>query len=112
MQYKIKSKLWIEVNGKILLGEGRIQLLKAVQETGSLSAAAKSLSMSYKKAWKLMDAVNKGAKQPLLITSTGGAGGGGAELTPYGKQLITVFEEIKSGCWTHLDAQQNKLNKL
>ena len=51
MAYQIKSKIWIESNGKILLGEGRVQLLKAIKETGSLSKAAKKLKMSYKKAW-------------------------------------------------------------
>ncbi len=49
MTYKIKSKIWIESDGKILLGEGRVQLLKAIKETGSLSKAAKKLNMSYKK---------------------------------------------------------------
>ena len=59
MNYKIKSRIWIEVGNNVLLGEGRVRLLKAIEKTGSLSKAAKSLKMSYKKAWILVDAVNQ-----------------------------------------------------
>ena len=94
MSYKIKSRVWIEYDNHVLLGEGRVQLLKAIDETGSLSKAAKSLNLSYKKAWNLIDSVNKSAKKPVTINSTGGKGGGGAELTEYGKSLIQVFDDV------------------
>ena len=58
MKYKIKSRIWIEADGEILLGEGRVALLHAINDLGSLSKAAKSLNMSYKKAWSLIDALN------------------------------------------------------
>ena len=77
MGYKIKSRIWIESEDKVLLGEGRVHLLKAIQEMGSLSKAAKSLNISYKKAWQLLDSVNKSAKNPVTINSIGGKGGGG-----------------------------------
>ena len=112
MDYSIKSKLWIESNGNIILGEGRTQLLKAIEQEGSLSAAAKSLNMSYKKAWKLVDIVNKNAKLPLVITSTGGSGGGGAEVTPYGKELIRLFEALKADCWKHLKESEERFKSL
>lgn len=105
MSYKIKSRIWIEINGNKLLGEGNVKLLKAIEETGSLSKAAKLIGMSYKKAWSLVDAVNKRAKQPVTINSIGGKGGGGAQLTPYGKGLIKSFDEINKNCWTFLDEQ-------
>ncbi|MGB0896627.1 MAG: winged helix-turn-helix domain-containing protein [Flavobacteriaceae bacterium] len=110
MDYKIKSRIWIELDDKVLLGEGRVKLLKAIANTGSLSKAAKSLSMSYKKAWTLVDAVNKSAKEPIIITSIGGKNGGGAQLTPYGKKLITSFETINKNCWTYLDAQAQTID--
>ena len=103
MKYTIRSRIWIEADGQILLGEGRVNLLKAIKQTGSLSKAAKSLGMSYKKAWSLLDAVNKRAKQPVVETSIGGSGGGGAELTPYGEQLIKSFDNINQECWSFLD---------
>ena len=105
MNYKIKSRIWIEADGNILLGEGRVSLLKAIDEEGSLSKAAKSLGMSYKKAWSLIDAVNKRAEKPVTTTSIGGKGGGGAELTAYGKSLVEAYETINENCWAFLDEQ-------
>jgi molybdate transport system regulatory protein len=110
MDYKIKSRIWIEVNGNILLGEGRVSLLKAIETTGSLTKAAKSLKMSYKKAWSLIDVINKRAEQPVIILNTGGIGGGGASLTPYGKSLVKTFETINHNCWKYLDEQITKVD--
>ncbi|WP_445736642.1 winged helix-turn-helix domain-containing protein [Mariniflexile sp.] len=112
MSYKIKSRIWIEHNNHVLLGEGRVQLLKAIEETGSLSKAAKSLNLSYKKAWGLIDSVNKSAKKPVTINSIGGKGGGGAALTDYGKSLIVVFDDINKNCWDFLDEELEKIKEL
>jgi len=110
MAYKIKSRIWIEIDGHILLGEGRVALLKAIDQTGSLSKAAKSLGMSYKKAWSLIDAINNRAQRPVITTSIGGKGGGGAQLTSYGNSLIIAFETINKNCWAYLDKQIAKIN--
>ena len=108
MEYKIKSRIWIEADGHILLGEGRVSLLKAIEENGSLTKAAKSLHMSYKKAWSLVDAVNSRAEKPVITTAVGGKSGGGTSLTPYGKSLIETFDTINENCWTYLDEQISK----
>lgn len=105
MKYKIKSKIWIEVDGQIILGEGRVRLLKAINETGSLTKAAKTLNMSYKKAWGLVDTVNSMAEKSVVTKSVGGKNGGGTILTEYGERLIKIFEEINESCWEHLDGQ-------
>ncbi len=110
MNYKIKSRIWIELDGKVLLGEGRVRLLKTINETGSLSKAAKKLKISYKKAWTLVDAVNKTAIEPIVSTNIGGKNGGGTQLTPYGEKMIETFELITKNCWQHLDKQQASLN--
>lgn len=110
MNYKIKSRIWIETENSVFLGEGRIQLLKAIADTGSLNKAASSLGMSYKKAWKLLDSMNKAAKKPLVITSTGGKGGGGANLTPYGKKVIQTFDTINQKCWDFLDNELKNIS--
>lgn len=112
MEYKIKSRIWIEADNHVLLGEGRVQLLKAIQETGSLSKAAKSINISYKKAWNLLDSINKSAKKPVTINNIGGKGGGGAELTDYGKALILAFDDINQKCWKFLDEQLEKIREL
>ncbi|GGD11527.1 winged helix-turn-helix domain-containing protein [Hyunsoonleella pacifica] len=112
MGYKIKSRIWIESEDNVLLGEGRVHLLKAIDDTGSLSKAAKSLNISYKKAWQMLDAVNKSAKKPVTINSIGGKGGGGAELTEYGKSLVNAFDEINKNCWAFLDKELARIEKL
>ena len=112
MDFKIKSRIWIETEGNVLLGEGRVQLLKAIDETGSLSKAAKTLNLSYKKAWHLLDSVNKSSKKPVTTNSIGGKSGGGTQLTNYGKTLITTFDEINKNCWTFLDNELQKIKDL
>ncbi|NQX84572.1 MAG: LysR family transcriptional regulator [Flavobacteriaceae bacterium] len=110
MEYKIKSRLWIETNNQVLLGEGRIQLLKAIADTRSLSKAAKRLNMSYKKAWNLIDSINTNAKTPVVSKSIGGKGGGGTIITAHGKHLIEIFDNINKRCWEFLDKELEQAN--
>ena len=105
---KIKSKIWIETDEGVLISEGRVQLLKLIQETGSLNKAAKAMNISYQKAWKLVDASNKAASSPLIETYVGGNKGGGTVLTPYGNSLIASFDAINAACWDFLDEQLQK----
>lgn len=108
MTYKIKSRIWIEVDDKVFLGEGRVKLLRSINRTNSLSKSAKELGMSYKKAWNLIDSMNKNYENPVVIKSIGGSGGGGTKLTSYGKGLIDIFEVINTNCWKYLDKQLKK----
>ena len=107
---KAKSRIWIEGKDGVFLGEGRIKLLKAIESTGSISKAAKSINMSYKKAWNLIDSINKNGMAPSVVKNTGGTGGGGAELTPYGKKLILLFTELNLKCWALIDKEMEALN--
>ncbi|SEM22677.1 molybdate transport system regulatory protein [Aquimarina amphilecti] len=107
--YQIKSRIWIEGDKGVFLGEGRIKILKAIELEGSLSKAAKSLGMSYKKAWNLVDSINKNASIPVVITNTGGSGGGGTKITEYGLKMISAFENINKNCWDFLDQQLKEL---
>jgi len=108
--FKIKSRIWLENDNGIFLGEGRISLLKAIQKEGSLTKAAKSLGMSYKKAWNLVDAINKSAPQAVVITATGGANGGGTTITAFGLKQITAFEVAKNNCWEFMETESDRLN--
>lgn len=112
MEYKIKSRIWIEVGDNVLVGEGRIKLLKAIHETGSLNKAAKSLKMSYRKAWLLVDAINKTGKKPIVDSSIGGKNGGGTIVTEYGQEIIAAFEKVNKNCWDFLDQQSNQIKVL
>lgn len=105
MEYKIKSRIWLESEDNVFLGQGRVHLLRTIQETGSLSKAALQLNMSYKKAWTLLDSTNKSAKQPITVASTGGKGGGGVALTPYGVKMVEAFENLNQRCWDFLDGE-------
>jgi molybdate transport system regulatory protein len=104
--YKIKSRIWIESDEGILLGNGRVKLLKEIDNTGSLSKAAKNLGMSYKKAWNLIDSVNKHAEQEVVSKAIGGKDGGGTSLTEYGRKLIAHFEKMNADTIEFLN--QNK----
>ncbi len=70
-------------------------LLERIREHGSITKAARSMEMSYKHAWDLIDAVNRQAKDPLVITSKGGKGGGGTRLTKAGEEAVAAFWELQ-----------------
>lgn len=105
---KIKSKIWFENQDGILISEGRVQLLKLIEQTGSLNKAAKEMSISYQKAWKLLDTSCKSPEYRLIETKIGGAKGGGTVITPYGKFLVETYDSINKACWTFLDNQLKK----
>ena len=76
------------------LGSGKIALLKAIQKERSLSKAAKSINMSYRRAWLLIQELNDSLREPVLITHTGGQSGGGSELTEMANQIIEIYERL------------------
>jgi molybdate transport system regulatory protein len=77
------------------LGPGKIQLLEAIREHGSISAAARSMGMAYRHAWELIDDLNRCFRAPVVEASTGGRTGGGAAITPLGEELIRRFHAME-----------------
>jgi len=73
------------------LGPGKIELLERIQQTGSLRQAAQALSMSYRRAWLLLDGLNHSFTEPVSTASVGGQGGGGVTLTPFGLEVIRCY---------------------
>jgi molybdate transport system regulatory protein len=73
------------------LGPGKIELLESIQRTGSLRQAAQALGMSYRRAWLLLDALNRSFSEPVSTASIGGQGGGGVTLTPFGLEIIRCY---------------------
>jgi molybdate transport system regulatory protein len=73
------------------LGPGKIELLESIQRTGSLRQAAQALGMSYRRAWLLLDGVNRSFNEPASTASIGGQGGGGVTLTPFGLEIIRSY---------------------
>ncbi len=78
------------------IGPGKIALLEAIGREGSISAAGRALGMSYKRAWDLVDALNRLAGSPVVAARPGGAGGGGASLTTAGQALVDDYRAIES----------------
>lgn len=90
-QYQLQGRLWIQGAEGTFLGYGRVVLLERIREHGSISAAARSMEMSYRHAWDLVDAMNRQSTTPVVEKSTGGRGGGGAKVTDAGNQAIETF---------------------
>jgi molybdate transport system regulatory protein len=80
----------------VSVGPGKIDLLKHVDAERSISAAARAMDMSYKRAWELLAALNHDFGAPVIVTATGGRRGGGAELTPLGRALVERYEALET----------------
>jgi molybdate transport system regulatory protein len=78
------------------IGPGKIDLLEAIKDRGSLSVAARVLKLSYRRAWLLLDSLNKSFDKPVTVNSVGGTGGGGAQVTEFGLLLIRRYRELES----------------
>lgn len=77
------------------VGPGKVALLEGIERAGSLSQAARELGMSYRRAWLLLASLNTAFREPVVVTVTGGRGGGGAQLTPFGRELVTLFRAFE-----------------
>ena len=77
------------------IGPGKIQLLENIEACGSISAAGRAMDMSYKRAWDLVDEINRICRQAAVARQTGGKNGGGAVLTPFGTSLIARYRKIE-----------------
>lgn len=93
--YKIKGTVWIEGENGAFIGAGRVMLLEKVKEFGSITEASKSMKMSYRQAWELINSMNKQSKSPLVVTTSGGIGGGGSKVTKEGEKSIEFFRDLQ-----------------
>ncbi len=95
MDLELNCKIWLERGGKKVFGEGPSDILRRVERTGSLRAAAKEIRMSYSQAWRLIDLLEKELGYPLLERTAGGLAGGGSELTAGGRKLVGRFDPFQ-----------------
>lgn len=91
---KTKLRLQIRFNDSVI-GPGKIALLESVAEAGSISAAGKACGMTFRRAWQLIETVQAALGQPLVETTVGGRGGGGARLTPFAEELIGHYRTLE-----------------
>ena len=89
-------RLRILIGSATSLGPGKADLLEAISRQGSISAAARSMGMSYRRAWKLVDAMNRCFQGALVETATGGRGGGGAQVTPFGLEVLERYRRTEA----------------
>lgn len=94
-------RLTLVLNSGARIGPGKAALLESIQSEGSISAAARAMGMDYKRAWLLLDSINRAFKIPAVERAAGGHGGGGAILTPFGEELLARYR--------HLERQAAKL---
>jgi molybdate transport system regulatory protein len=79
-----------------MLGPGKAALLERIRATGSIAAAGRSMAMSYKRAWSLVEEMNAAFREPLVESARGGAQGGGARLTEAGERVLGSYREIET----------------
>ena len=91
----LRGQVWVEAGGGRALNEAGADLLEQIEACGSLSEAARRLRFSYRRAWMLLDSINKRWPGPLVVTATGGTRGGGAKLTERGRHVLRAYRDLQ-----------------
>ena len=91
-----KTRIRVLFGSAFAIGPGKADLLQAIEQTGSISAAARSMGMSYRRAWLLIDTMNQCFREPVVDTATGGKGGGGARITSSGLTVLRRYRAMES----------------
>lgn len=100
---RVAYKVWLENDGKAF-GEGPYRLLKEIEKAGSLHQAAKTLGMSYRKAWLMLQAIEKRLGFALIDRKVGGLSGGGSQITPQAQQFISHYELFREEIRTAVES--------
>ena len=109
MSVKIKSKFWIEVDGKPAFGSGKRCLLEAIEKYGSINQAAKEIKISYRTAWSYLNSMEERLGIKLIDRQTGGKNGGGAVLTENARILLKKYKDLESGLQKIVDVRFRKI---
>ncbi len=105
----LKATLRIVGEVEPIFGPGRLQLLEHIEQTHSISQAAKNMGMSYKKAWQMISSMNEHAKVPLILTQTGGSSVGGALVTAEGEEIINYYKDLQRRFQAFLEQELKNL---
>jgi molybdate transport system regulatory protein len=105
-------RLRIYRDGGIAVGPGKVALVEAIAATGSISAAARSMGMSYRRAWLLVDELNRALKEPAVVGTVGGRRGGGATVTAAGSELVRRYRAIERAARTAAARDIAALNRM
>ena len=105
-------RLRIVIEPDVAIGPGKADLLEAIRDTGSISAAGRKLGMSYRRAWLLVDELNQHLGAPVIDAVTGGAKGGGAALTRTGEEVLTRYRAMEAACRVAIAGDVQALRNL
>jgi molybdate transport system regulatory protein len=105
-------KIRIPYGKESAIGKGKADLLEAIQRTGSISAAGRDMGMSYRRAWDLVETMNRCFAQPLVTTATGGSHGGGAHVTDFGNEALRRYREIEAKANASVMAEIEELSAM
>ncbi|MFQ5433069.1 MAG: winged helix-turn-helix domain-containing protein [Nitrospinota bacterium] len=106
---QLKGRLWVDGKDGTVLSFGRVVLLDRIKRYGSISKAAKSMEMSYRHAWELVDSMNSRGGRPLVITAIGGKNGGGTRVTADGEKAVKTFWDLYKKLAEFLEKENAKL---
>lgn len=112
MAGQIKPRLRILLGADIAMGPGKADLLDAVARTGSISAAAREMDMSYRRAWLLVDTMNHAFRSPLVEAAKGGTGGGGAHVTEFGLEVLARYRSMELKAAASVAAEMREFTRL
>ena len=93
------------------MGPGKAELIERIGGTGSISAAARAMGMSYRRAWQLVEALNRDYRQPVITTAAGGARGGGARVTPFGERIVRDFRAMEDKASAAISADLRRFER-
>ena len=97
--------------GHPAMGPGRAALLSHIARTGSITSAARAMGMSYRRAWQLVEAMNKSFAAPVVVTEVGGRRGGGAVVTALGKRLVTLYRAMENKASSAIAADLRRFSR-
>ena len=107
---KINIKIRVSNGFETVIGPGKADLLQHIIDTGSISAAAKKMNMSYRRAWELINTMNQSFDEPIVIAKTGGIHGGGAELSDFGIKILNLYKVLIQKMLATVDEEITQIN--
>ncbi|HJN04588.1 MAG TPA: LysR family transcriptional regulator [Alphaproteobacteria bacterium] len=102
----------ILLGSSVAIGPGKAALIEAIDRTGSISAAARDMGMSYRRAWDLVDIMNRCFRRDLVTTATGGSGGGGARVTAFGRDILARYRAMEETAQASIEKEMTGLALL
>jgi molybdate transport system regulatory protein len=108
----VRFRMRVLLDDHIALGPGKVTLLEAIRTSGSISGAARNLGMSYRRAWLLIDELNRLLGEPATVSTHGGSSRGGCVLTPVGEEIVRLYRDIETQAYAHCQSQIRTLSTL